>query len=194
VIKRIRFEPLTATVDAPAEVRPVRVTACTVLSELTPGALHDTITIEWFADADHLSRCDSWHPYEAESCVVAEELVLRGADWLQRRWRAGGVRLKHMALAKRASGLTPSEFSERWKNRAGMVGATPIPDVAKGQAYVQNHPLTGEWAYDAVNEVYFDEFDDLRARIDWFAEALGDATEDDLVGQSWFVPVCEEVL
>jgi hypothetical protein len=128
---------------------------------------------------------------------------MRGADWLEHRWRDGGVKLKHMAIARRAGGLTPAEFSERWRSRAGQLrrpGAAQvvvIPDEARGRAYVQNHPrvrATGEWAYDALNEVYFDDVESLRTRIKWFQENLRDQAEDDLVSRSWFVAVQEEIL
>jgi hypothetical protein len=62
---------------------------------------------------------------------------------------------------------------------------------------VQNHPLptTGaDWAYDAVNEVYFDDLAGLRTRIAWFAQHFDGVGEDDLVGESWFVAVREEAL
>jgi hypothetical protein len=62
---------------------------------------------------------------------------------------------------------------------------------------VQNHPTPradGDWPYDAVNEVYFDDLDALRVRVEFFAETLGDQTEDDLVGDNWFVVAREEVV
>jgi hypothetical protein len=106
-----------------------------------------------------------------------------------------------MALARRAAGLTPGEFSERWKGRAGTIssGAGPpitIPERARGLAYVQNHPRagTGVNAYDALNEVYFDDVDALRARIEWFDQNLRDRAEADLVSESWFVAASEEML
>ena len=198
---------------APPDARPVRVAVCTALPELTPDPRHDGIGLEWFTDAGHLARFESWLSSPAgrlvdellaravdpaaSPVVVAREHVMRGADWLERRWRDGGERLKHMAIARRAAGLTPAEFSERWRGRAGRVGAVVIPESARGQAYLQNHPLprsSGEWAYDALNEVYVDGLDGMRARIAWFAENLDGRGEADLVGQSWFVAAREEVL
>lgn len=135
--------------------------------------------------------------------IVADESVLRGADWLKQRWRRGGEKLKHMAIALRAAELTPAEFSDRWRSRAGQIrrpGAavvTLIPDAARGHAYVQNHPrprTAGEWAYDALNEVRFDDARSLRTRIEWFRENLRDQAEDDLVRQSWFIAARETVL
>jgi hypothetical protein len=55
-------------------------------------------------------------------------------------------------------------------------------------------PGPAGWAYDAVNEVYFDDLDGLRTRIAWFAEHFDRVGEEDLVGESWFVAVREEAL
>ncbi|TDC65012.1 hypothetical protein E1200_19170 [Actinomadura sp. GC306] len=190
--------------DAPDGVRPVRAAVCTTLPGLTgPGPGHDGIGIEWFADVRHLERFETWlgtpgGPADpaASAVVAAEESVMRGAGWLDRRWRAGGERLKHMAVAVRAEGLAPAEFSERWRGHAGRTRAA-IPDRVRGLAYVQNHPLpraAGDWAYDAVNEVYFDDEAGLRARIAWFRENLPGPVRDDLFRASWFLAVREEVL
>jgi hypothetical protein len=202
----------TAALSAPADVRPVRAAACTALPDIFPDPRFDAIGLEWFADAAHLARFASWlaSPQGAAvsealsgaepgtgPVIVAREHALRGADWLERRWREGGARLKHMAIARRAAGLTAAEFSDRWRSRAGRVGTVPIPERARGRAYVQNHPLPGagaDWAYDAVNEVYFDDLAGLRTRIAWFAEHFDGVGEDDLVGESWFVAVREEPL
>ena len=223
---------------APPGVRPSRVTVCTVLPRLTgPHPRHDGIVMEWFADAAHLRRYRAWLDGGgsglqapptldvpraalldpgASPVIVAEEAVLRGAGWLDRRWRDGGDRLKHMALAVRAAGLTPAEFSRAWRSRAGQVrraGATQvtaIPDEVRGCAYVQNHPdLAGERAYDAVNEVWFDDLAGLRARAEWFRANLSSPAESgpaesgpaesgpaeaDLIRQSWFIAVREHVV
>ncbi|MFC5752233.1 EthD domain-containing protein [Actinomadura rugatobispora] len=206
---------------APPDVRPSRVAVCTTVPGLEGAApRHDGVGIEWFADAGHLRGYQAWLlessggrtllrravelvEYRASPVVVAEESVMRGEDWLERRWRDGGARLKHMALALRAAGLTPAEFSERWRNHAGRVGragpagAAAIPADARGQAYVQNHPsprANGEWAYDAVNEVYFDDVEGLRKRIEWFRENVTAQANEDLVRRSWFIAVREEVV
>jgi hypothetical protein len=215
VIKRISFatrrQDLTfaaTSAQAPPRARPSRVTVSTTLPELSgPDPRHDGIVIEWFTDAAHLRRFQDWlGPGGLDSVIVAEEAVLRGAGWLDRRWRDGGDRLKHMALAVRAAGLTPAEFSRAWRSRAGQVrraGAervTAIPDEVRGRAYVQNHPdLAGERAYDAVNEVWFDDLAALRARIEWFrANVSGPAdsgpAEADLIRQSWFIAVRERIV
>ena len=209
MIKRIVFGG-TATdaraADAAHDVRPLRAAVCTAL----PGVLdsepkHDTVTLEWFADPAHLERFEAWldasDPRAVDApTVVADELVLRGADWLEQRWRDGGPKLKHMALATRPSELSAAEFSERWRTQAGAVTRggtrTEIPVEARGLAYVQNHPRSraaGEWAYDAVNEVYFDDLASLERRIAWFRDNV-DTSGDDLVQESWFLAVREAVL
>ncbi|MWA03557.1 hypothetical protein F8568_024870 [Actinomadura sp. LD22] len=193
-----------AALPAPQDVRPVRTVLCTALPDVLPGPRFAAISLQWFADAAHLTRFASWlaspdgaaEPGSGQVVVVREH-PLRGAEWLERRWREGGARLKHMAIARRAEHLTPDEFSDRWRDRAGRVGAVAIPARARGQAYVQNHPLPkseGTWPFDAVNEVYFDDLDGLRERIAWFAEHVDGTGEDDLVGEHWFVAVREEVL
>lgn len=206
---------------APPDVAPVRRVVATALPEALAAPRHDGVGIEWFSDVGHLQRYEAWlQAAEADArpeglravidvedspVVVARELVLRGSDWLEDRWRQGGDRVKHMALARRAAGLTPEEFQERWQNRAGQLRSPTtgevvvIPDRARGHAYVQNHPLPPgpdgvDWAYDAVNEVYFDDVEALQQRIEWLAENLGSGTEDDLVSQSWFLSVREEVV
>lgn len=178
MIKRISF----GDVHPSPEAR--RVAVCTVLPEHTPDAPHDRLLIEWFDDVPEPNGAP---------CVVAEEHVVRGEQWLEARWRDGGPRLKHMALAVRATGLTAEEFSRRWHSHAGSVGATPIPEAAKGQAYVQDHPVPGEWASDAVNEVWFDDEDDLRARIAFFDE-VGTAGAGDLVRAATFLAVREDLV
>ncbi len=190
----------------------MRAALCTSVPGVIEVQKHDGVGLEWFSDADHLERFDRWRDTaalepaadrlrrvldaDASPVIVVDEAILRGEDWLEQRWRQGGEKLKHMAIARRAAGLTPAEFSERWRSRAGTVRrprrhqAVPIPDEARGNAYVQNHPrprAVGDWAYDAFNEVYFDDLDGLRRRSDWFTESLGAGTEDDLVSQNWFL-------
>ncbi len=200
---------LGSVADAPAGVRPARVTACVSLPEMTPNPKHDGIALEWFTDAEHLARYQAWRRTSeadaqlsevvdivASPIIVADEHVMRGGDWLEQRWRAGGTKLKHMAIARRAADLTLAQFFDRWRNRAGKVGTAVIPDEARGLAYIQNHPqLSGEdWAYDAINEVYFDQLSGLRTRIDYFQQTLGEQSEDDLVKENWFLAVEEAVV
>lgn len=167
MIKRITFgEP------RPAPVAPLRVTIC---EPLDGGGV---ITLEWFPDGSRLPAGE----------VVAEEAVIRGADWLERRWRDSGPAYKHMAIAVRADGLTREEFSRRWRSHAGSAGGSVIPDEARGRAYVQNHVLRGEC--DAVNEVYFDDLAGLRTRAEWFEGIRFDA---DLFSESRLICVREVV-
>ena len=62
---------------------------------------------------------------------------------------------------------------------------------------MQDHPLlrpSDAWAYDALNEVWFDDLDGLRARVEWFAAnppAVGDGS---LFRQSWFLAALELVV
>jgi hypothetical protein len=109
--------------------------------------------------------------------------------------RRGLGREEQLAIATRADGLTLAQFLERWRGRAGTVGAAPIPDAFRGRAYVQNHPLLGgdrEWAYDAINEVYFDDAESLLARIAYFERELAAGAESGLVRANWFLAVSED--
>ena len=189
---------VTAAADVPPEARPSRIAVCTTLADLTgPNPKHDGIGVEWFADPAHLERFTRWLETpgglalrdlldrivdrDASPAVVADESVLRGPDWLERRWRDGGEKLKHMAIALRAAELTPAEFAQRWRSRPGQIrrpgsaqATVMIPDEARGLAYVQNHPrprTAGEWADDAVNEVYFDDAWRLRTRRERLRES-----------------------
>ncbi len=204
--------------EAPHRARPRRIALSLELVGEAPKPKHSGVSIEWFDDRPHLDRFEEWHATSATSLtgqadsvidsaaspvVLVREVVLRGGEWLDERWREGGTKLKHMAMARRAAHLTPAVFSKRWQERAGTVRrpgqtrATAIPDEARGLAYVQNHPLPrpqGEWAYDAINEVYFGDEKGLRRRVEWFAENLGGEGEEDLVGDRSFLSAYEEVL
>lgn len=60
---------------------------------------------------------------------------------------------------------------------------------------MQNHPLlTGTWAYDAVNEVYFDDIDALKKRIAWFQDNMEQSAQAELFSRSWFLAAREETL
>jgi hypothetical protein len=232
VIKRFRFasRPLTigastfsdtwrdvilGSTAAPVDARPSRIVSCEVLGGLGLDSHHDVVGIESFADVAHLERFEAWssggEAHDAldaavgpsgSEIVVADEHVLRGADWLERRWQLGGRRYKHMAVATRAAGLSPAEFLERWASHSGQVrregdaAATEIPEDVRGLAYIQDRPrprASGEWAYDAINEVYFDDLDSLQRRAEWFAQ-MGDRLQPDLVATSAFIGVVEDVL
>jgi hypothetical protein len=204
-------EAVAAAAAAPERARPVRLTVSVALPEITAELRHDGVALEWFTDRAHLRRFELWLDtpagqavrrlrsevieHDASPVVVATEQVARGAEWLERRWRDGGPKLKQLAIATRADGLTLAQFLERWRGRAGMVGATPIPDAFRGRAYVQNHPLLGgdrEWAYDAINEVYFDDAESLLARIAYVERELAGRAESDLVRANWFLAVSED--
>jgi hypothetical protein len=138
------------------------------------------VDCQWFADAAGAEANRIW--LEAAGFdlgasvgslrVVTEEVVLRGQDWLDARWAAGGERYKMMSCGRRDRALTAEQLSARWRREAGHFGAEAIPDTVRGQAYAQNHPLALDGAdrpLDAVNEVWFDRMADLRRRGAWFA-------------------------
>ena len=166
-----------------AQGRPVRVALALPLAlpaELPGSAppLFAAVDIQWFPGLGEALANGAWlaavdPDLAIDSCVVvAEEVVLRGREYLDARWREGGGRFKMMSFGRRHPALTAEEFSARWRDEAGRLGGERIPDEVRGQAYVQNHPvpLDGhEWPLDAVNEVYFDRLDHLHQRAAWFA-------------------------
>jgi hypothetical protein len=211
VIKRLRFgdhpawrDAMASSLDVPVDTRPIRIVASTVLpAHDDETTRHLGVAEEWFVDEEHLRRFDALNAAGDDgvegAVVVADPVVLRGAEWLERRWLDPTPRFKHMALAARAPGLTPTEFSARWRDHAGRAagasGTTVIPDDVKGLAYVQDHPLVsdGAAAYDAVNEVYFEDLDALQRRVDWFRENEIGREPDDLFGATSFLVVREEI-
>jgi hypothetical protein len=173
------------------------VTEATTLPELEADPPWASIGTAWFADVEHLARFDAWVVPSGGTSIDTDEVVVRGAEWLDARWADGGPCLKHVALARRRPGLSPADFSQRWRAHAGSVGTQAIPEVVRGQAYVQDHPVSrpdGEWAYDAVTEVWFEDLAALRTRIAWMAGALATDAPDDLFGKRWFLAAHEEVL
>jgi hypothetical protein len=166
--------------------RPFRVAVMTPL-ELPglPAPRYAAVDMQWFGDADGARANEAWldkarpHLHLGSlagghgSChVVAEEVVLRGRDYLDTRWDGGGERFKMMSFGRRNPRLTREEFSARWRSQGGRLGGEAIPEAVRGLAYVQNHPVPPdgrEWPLDAVNEVYFERVDDLRQRGIWFA-------------------------
>ncbi len=204
-------DAVAAAATAPEPARPIRLTVSTALRDVVANQRYDGVALEWFADEAHLLRFETWLrtpdgqlperllaeavDLDASPVVVAGERVARGADWLERRWQDAGPKLKQLAIARRADGLTLPEFLDLWRSRAGTIGATPIPEAFRGLAYIQNHPrvMAGrDWAYDAINEVYFDEVNSLLARIAYFERELTDRAESDLVSANWFLAVREE--
>jgi hypothetical protein len=202
--------------QAPADARPARATLATVLPALSgpagragERARHDAVGFLWFTDEAYLARHEAWAATAgddglgADVAVVVHEAVPRGADWLERHLRDGAGAFKHLALARRADGLTREEFSHRWAAHAGQTrpgggASVVIPASARGDAYVQNHPLPpvdgADCAYDAVNEVYFARLADLRERVRWFQENPLAPGGDDLFGPTEFLAVREEVI
>ena len=69
-----------------------------------------------------------------------------------------------------------------------------IPQCARGLAYVQNHPVPragGEWPYDAITEVWFDDAVSMQARAEWFRE---NRVADSLFGEALFETLTEDLL
>lgn len=204
-IKRIRFgaerDVAVHALGAPEDCRPLRVVFCAAVRDLEPDPPYATVAMEWFTDAAHVERFAAWcgEPCAGTHELLAVEHVLRGAGWLAGRWAAGGTRLKHMAVARRADGIGREEFAREWAGHAGTLGGRRIPAAVRGLAYVQNHPLLGtEWCYDAVNEAWFEDPEGLRARSAWLRSALGAGPGRDREGQLFkehrFLAVEEEVL
>lgn len=185
MIKRIRFLRPGETA-APADVAPVRVEVGTVLGGLCAPQppRYEQIVIEWFPDGTVL-------PQDRGTDMIVEEVVRRGADWLDSHRASGAPAYKHIAVARRAQAITTAEFKRRWHVHAGQIqaksGTYDIPDVARGNAYLQNHPAGACPTYDAINEVYFEDMDALRERVEWFAS--NPPIENDLFGPSWFFAV-----
>ena len=90
------------------------------------------------------------------------------------------IRKVDMRAGPPVSRCTIGSGSARWRSRAGRIGGsatTPllaIPEAAQGRASILNHPLASA-GYDAVNEVYFDDLEAVRARLDFFGEHDPDA-------------------
>ncbi len=165
---------------------PVRVSVAAPLTEAGfPPPPFAAVDIQWFTDRGAAletdARLTAANPelrigsslLGGSSCsVVAEEVVMRGEDYIDLRWQTGGDRLKMMSFGKRNPRLTLEEFLERWRGQAGRLGGEAIPEQARGLAYIQNHPLLLEghaWPFDAINEVYFDHLEHLRERQAYFA-------------------------
>jgi hypothetical protein len=181
---------------------PTRVTLATAfaLPDL-PAPPFAAVDVQWFLDEAAAQDHDAWLRGRAPalalgdgSCgVVVEESVRRGADLLAHRWERGGERFKMMSFGRRNPALSRPEFAERWRREAGRLGTDVIPDDVRGVAYVQDHPVGDDAAFDAVNEVWFERLDDLRRRAEWFAARPVPA---DLMSPSacWSLYLREEVL
>jgi hypothetical protein len=170
-----------ALARGPATGRPVRVTLGVPLAlAVLPAPRFAAVDCQWFPDASDAEANEAWLQAAGPDLaagpgslqLATEEVVLRGQDWLDARWAAGGERYKMMSCGRRDRALTAEQLSARWRREAGHFGAEAIPDAVRGQAYAQNHPLALDGAdrpLDAVNEVWFDRMADLRRRGAWFA-------------------------
>lgn len=183
--------------------RPTRlIVALSLLESGFPPPRFTAVDIQWFASADDALANEDWLAgVEPDLClgspslgttscrVVASEQVLRGADALAHLHGAESeLPTMMMSFAKRRPGLTLTRFLDRWRDEAGRLGGTDIPEQIRGLAYVQNHPLVRvghEWPFDAVNEVYLTHLEDLRRRSDWFAARQGGAVR---TGEGIFDP------
>ena len=150
---------------------PLRVALSTALHlPGLPPPPFTAVDISWFADEASALDHDVWLRRVAPalaladgSCaVVVEEVVVRGDP------RNVGS-FKMMSFGRRNPALSRAGFSARWRRESGAMGGEVIPDDVQGQAYVQDHPVGDEVAFDAVNEVWFERLDDLRRRAAWFA-------------------------
>ena len=172
--------------EGPPAGRPVRAAlAGPVDLPGLPPARFAAIDLQWFADAGEALANEAWlDAADPELCVgsslvgtdswqvLADEVVLRGQDYLVARWREGGDRYKAMHFGRRNPALTLEEFSARWRSHAGRLGDEDIPGDVRGVAYIQDHPVPlarHEWPLDAINEVYVERADDLVRRAAWFA-------------------------
>lgn len=175
VVKVLRFHDGEPSVPG----RPTRVAVGEALAlDGLPPPRFAAVDALWFTDVDGALAAVAACGAAGGCVVVAEELVLRGRDYLDARWAAGGERYKMLSAARRHPRLTPAEFSARWRAEAGRLGSERIPEDVRGLAYVQNHPVPvegREWPLDAINEVWFDRLDDLRRRAEWLAERRVDA-------------------
>lgn len=200
MIKRIQFFSSRVPLTTRAAEAPLRAAICHVIPDAQgPKAPHAAIGITWFKD---LAALRGYEDNDSDGVIIAEEHILRGADWLEQRWRDPKPKYKHMALARRAASLSAVEFSERWRRRPGRIGGgtaaatLEIPAAARGHAYIQNHPIAGstDAMYDAINEVYFDDIASMRARIAFFANHNAVQHDSDLVSEARFVIVEEQLL
>lgn len=179
---------------------PRRLTVNRVLPERSdPGTGIEAVVVEWpSADGDGPGAAGAGDG----PVLTVEEVVLRGVDWLDGRWRDGGDRHKHLALAARSPGLTRAEFTERWRAHAGTAMtsagglAAAIPDEVKGRAYVQDHPVLDAppAPYDGLNEVWFDDVAGLDARLAWFAQHGVGRAGDGLFAPAAYLAVVETVV
>lgn len=192
---------VAAVADAVPAVRPARATVAAAVSGIVEEPRHEQMVTLSFTELDQLHAfAEAVGHLESGGVILTEDHVVRGGDWLVHRWDRGPV-LKHVALAKRADGLTLAEVLQAWSTHGGSVQrpgepVVAIPERERGLAYVQHHPRVDgdhEWPYDAITEVWFDDLEALRARADWFAFGPGSGPQA-LFRQSWFLALRETAL
>lgn len=199
IVKRFVFDVVDLLTEAPEGAELLRAVRSRPLNGEDAGAPYTT---EWFAVPDGSLRSETWlaGSERRAGIILASEVIQRGDDWLRDRWTMGGTRWKHVALARRAPGISAADFSMRWQGKAGTAkigqATSPvrIPDEARGCAYVQNHPLPrpgGDWDYDAITEVWFDDAGGLQRRAEWFG---GNPNADPLFSDTRLFSVVEEVV
>jgi hypothetical protein len=198
MIKRFLFGTPTQPPPCPTAIRPLRASLNKPVEPLAESA---GFFIQWFADSGALAGYEAWERDQCAvtSVVLVEEVIQRGSEWLEQRWCNGGRKWKHVALARRAQSISAAEFSARWRGHAGSAttrqgGTVAIPESARGLAYVQNHPVpraSGDWLYDAITEVWFDDAQSMQSRIAWFRDNI---VTDDLFGEASFVALTEDCL
>ena len=119
-----------------------------------PAPRYAAVEVAWIAGS---------LPTLAPTDVAVDEEIRRGAA------RVGEGAYRMMSVARRNPSLSRTEFADRWRVEAGNLGGEMIPVDVQGLAYVQDHPVGPNPAFDAINEVWFDSLDDLRRRAEWFA-------------------------
>lgn len=204
MITAIAFDAVdlvAAVADAPPAARPERATVAVTVAGIVAEPRHAQMATVSFRDLAHLHAfLDATGVGRRGDVTVTEDHVVRGGDWLVRRWDRGPV-LKHVALARRAEGLSLAEMLERWRTHGGSVQrpgepSVAIPERVRGLAYVQHHPRVEdghERPYDAITEVWFDDLDALKERAQWFATGPGSGPQA-LFEQSWFLALRETAL
>ena len=133
--------------------------------------------------------------HDASPVVVAGERVVRGGDWLDRRWREGGPKLKQLAIATRADGLTLPQFLERWRGRPARPGRRRFRTLSARWPTCRTTPWSmtaGSRPTTRSTEVYFDDADSLLALIAYLERELAGGADNDLVRASWFLAVSED--
>ena len=162
------------------------------LPEIAADQDYDGIGLEWFTDEEHLLRYEAWLRTAAgqdQERLLGEAIELAASPVVVTTsassaaptgWSAAGRRAPrsssswHRHPGRRAD---PPAVPRPVAKPGGKDRRGPIPEAFRGLAYVQNHPraMAGrDWAYDAVNEVYFDDAESLLARIEYFERELSD--------------------